>query len=89
MNSLPKKESWQTPLRVNVFLGTEHATPVSEVVKKPSSDWFSWKITSHKDHFEVCLPNSRLLSGLIRMWSSMKITLDIENEQKTNSEIFE
>ena len=29
----------------------------------------------HKDHLEVCLPNSRLLSGLIGMWSSMKITL--------------
>ena len=23
---------------------------------------FSWKTTSHKDHLEVCLPNSRLLS---------------------------
>ena len=28
-----------------------------------------------KDILEVCLPNSRLLSGLIGMWSSMKITL--------------
>ena len=36
---------------------------------------FSWKTTSHKDHLEVCLLNSRLLSGLIGMWSSMKITL--------------
>ena len=23
---------------------------------------FSWKTTSHKDHLEVCLPNSRVLS---------------------------
>ena len=38
---------------------------------------FSWKTTSHKYHLEVCLPNSRLLSGLIGMWSSMKITLHI------------
>ena len=39
---------------------------------------FSWKTTSHKDHLEleVCLPNSRLLSGLIGMWSCMKITLN-------------
>ena len=36
---------------------------------------FSWKTTSHKDHLEVCLSNSRLLSGLIRIWSSMKIAL--------------
>ena len=35
----------------------------------------SWMNTSHKDHLEVCLPKSRLLSGLIGMWSSMKITL--------------
>ena len=37
---------------------------------------FSWKTTSHKDHLEVFLPNSRLLSSLIciGMWSSMKIT---------------
>ena len=28
-----------------------------------------------KDHLEVCLPNSRLISGLIGMRSSMKITL--------------
>ena len=41
---------------------------------------FSWKTTSHKDHLEVCLPNSRLLSGLIGMWSSMKITLNVEIE---------
>ena len=27
------------------------------------------------DHLEVCLPNSRLLSVLIGMWSSIKITL--------------
>ena len=26
-------------------------------------------------HLEVCLPNSRLLSGLYGMWSSMKMTL--------------
>ena len=39
---------------------------------------FSCEITSHKDHIEVCLPNSRLLSGLIGIWSSMKITL-LEN----------
>ena len=38
---------------------------------------FSWKTTSHKDHLEVYLPNSRLLSGLIRMWSSVKITLNM------------
>ena len=36
---------------------------------------FSWKTTSHKDHLEVGLPNSRLLSSLIGMWSYMKITL--------------
>ena len=35
----------------------------------------SWKTTFQKDHIEVCLPNNRLLSGLIGMWSSMKITL--------------
>ena len=28
-----------------------------------------------KDHLEVGLPNSRLLSDLIGIWSSMKITL--------------
>ena len=38
---------------------------------------FSWKTTSHKAHLEVCLPKSRLLSGLIGMWSCMKITLII------------
>ena len=38
---------------------------------------FSWKTTSHKYHLEVCLPNSRLLSGLTGMWSSMKIALHI------------
>ena len=37
----------------------------------------SWKTTSHKDLLEVCLPNSRLLSGLIGMWSSMKITQEV------------
>ena len=26
---------------------------------------FSWKTTSHKDHLEVCLSNSKLLSGFI------------------------
>ena len=31
------------------------------------------KTTYHKDHLEECLPN-RLLSGLISIWSSMKIT---------------
>ena len=36
---------------------------------------FSWKTTTHKDHLDVCLPNSRLLSGLTRMWSCLKITL--------------
>ena len=36
---------------------------------------FSWKITSNKDHLELCLANRRLLSGLFGMWSSMKITL--------------
>ena len=35
---------------------------------------FSWMTTSHQDHLEVCLSNSRLLSGLIGMWSSMNIT---------------
>ena len=36
---------------------------------------FSLKITSHKDHLEVCLTISILLSGLSKMWSSMKISL--------------
>ena len=35
-----------------------------------------WSI-SHKDHLEVCFPNSRLLSGLYGMWSSMEISLHI------------
>ena len=35
----------------------------------------AWKTTSHKDHLEVCLPNSRLLSGLYGMLSSMTISL--------------
>ena len=35
---------------------------------------FSWRTISHKDHLEVCLPISRLLSVLSGMWSSMKIT---------------
>ena len=39
----------------------------------------SWKTTSHKDQLEICLPNSRLLSCLIGMWSSMKITLSLLN----------
>ena len=34
----------------------------------------------HKNHLEVFLPNSRLLPGLIGMWSSMKITLNVEIE---------
>ena len=38
---------------------------------------FSWKTISHKDHLEVCLPNIILLSGLIGIWSSMKITLPL------------
>ena len=38
---------------------------------------FSWKATSHKDHYEVCLPISRLLSGLYGMWSSIKTTLHL------------
>ena len=36
---------------------------------------FSWKTTFHKDHLEVCLPNSRLVHGLLGIWASMKITL--------------
>ena len=36
---------------------------------------FSGKTTSHKDNLEVCLPNSRILSCHIGMWSSMKISL--------------
>ena len=35
----------------------------------------SLRTTSHKDYLEVCLPDSILLSSLIGMWSSMKITL--------------
>ena len=35
----------------------------------------------HKDHLEVCLPNSRLSSGLIGMWFSMKISLLIVRSQ--------
>ena len=31
--------------------------------------------STQPNHLEVCLPISRLLSGLIGMWSSMKITL--------------
>ena len=35
----------------------------------------------HPSHsMEVCLPNSRLLFGLIGMWSSMKVTLPYNNE---------
>ena len=45
---------------------------VSKAIKL---ELFSWKTTSHKDNIEVCLPNSQLLSGLIGMWSPMKITL--------------
>ena len=45
---------------------------------------FSWKTTSNKDHLEVCLPNSRLLSGLIGMWSSMKITI-VSHQVRCNS----
>ena len=46
---------------------------------KKSEKWcrrpeFSWKTASHEDHLEVRLPNSRLLSGLIGMWSFMKVT---------------
>ena len=36
---------------------------------------FSWKSTSHKDRLEVFLPYSRLPSGILGMWTSMKITL--------------
>ena len=36
---------------------------------------FSWKTTSHKDHLEVCLLHSRLLSGLYGTWSPMKYLL--------------
>ena len=41
---------------------------------------FSWKTTSHKDHLEVFLPISRLLSGLYGMWSSMKIIPIVSSE---------
>ena len=48
---------------------------VSEVILFPFSAWkcfyvqlFLLKTTSNKDQLEVCLPNSRLLSGLIGMW---------------------
>ena len=46
---------------------------------KHFKELFSWKTTSLKAHLEVCLPKSRLLSGLIGMWSSMKITLYIKS----------
>jgi len=47
---------------------------------------FSWKTTFLKDRLEVCLPNTRLLSGLIGMWSSMKITLyQIKSNKKNQS----
>ena len=39
----------------------------------PYWELFSWKTTPYKDHLEVCLPNSWLLSDLIGMWSSIKI----------------
>ena len=48
---------------------------------------FSWKTTSLKDHLEVCLPNSRLLSGRIAMWSSMKITLFILHATTSNNDL--
>ena len=35
---------------------------------------FSWKTTCYNDHLELCLPNTRLLSGLFWMWYFMKIT---------------
>ena len=59
-----------------------------EVIKQ-KIELFSWKTTSHKDHLEVCLlPNSRLLSDLIGMWSSMKIALlgiAVFNNQENDS----
>ena len=45
---------------------------------------FSWKTASHKDYLEVCQNNSRLLSGLIGMCSSMKIILHENNSNKIN-----
>ena len=39
---------------------------------------FSWKTTFHIDYFEVCLPNSSLLSGLIGMWSSMSTLIQLK-----------
>ena len=35
------------------------------------------KTIFHKGRIEVCLPGSRLLSGLYGMWSSLKIPLDV------------
>ena len=34
---------------------------------------FSWKTTSFEGQIVVCLPSSRLLSGISEMWSSIKI----------------
>ena len=51
-------------------------------IPKLKVEIFSWKTTSHKDHFEVCLPHSWLLSGLIvvglpwkLLYSNYKMTL--------------
>ena len=46
---------------------------------------FLWKTAFNKDCLEVCLPNSRLLSDLIGIWSFMKITLyQIKLNKKIN-----
>ena len=42
---------------------------------------FSWKTTSHKDDFEVCLPLSWLLSGL--PWKLLYLKNGIVSENNT------
>ena len=48
---------------------------------------FSWNTTTHKDHLEDSLPKRRLLSGLIGMWSSMKISLVVTVRSNTTKPI--
>ena len=62
--------SWVLNSSFNVSLNYQ-----LQLLENNKIDIFSSKITSHKDHLKVCLPDSRLLYGLIGMWSSMIITL--------------
>ena len=73
--NVPHRKYWLTLQLCWTTKSTFHNRSVRKI---EHLELFSWKTTSQKDHLEVCLPNSRHLSGLIGMLPSIKIIL-IEN----------